>query len=167
MNLNNENVIDEEIKDLALTHENTSYYHLIAKKKPNVKRAVQMWLSGKYKLVEIADETGWHYETVRQWLVRDKDVVEYMRLYQEEEMQLVKNKLQSATTNALDRMIQLCDSSCDAIAIQAARDILDRSGLKPVQKVQKEINVTSYEEKIKSIIDNVDVIDADYEAVDE
>lgn len=138
-------------------------YHLIQDKKPGQHKAITLWLTGRYKITEVADMTGFHYMTIRNWLVFDEDIKKYVELYQQEEMALIKNKLQSATSNALDRMIQLCDSDCDGIAIQAARDILDRSGLKPVQKVQKEVTHT-YEEKIKNIMDGIDI---DYEVVDD
>lgn len=157
----------QEHTDNALVEYSDPHYHLIVDKKPCVKQAIQMWLTGRYKIVEIADITGFHYETIRGWLLRDEDVAKYIELYQAEEMQLIKNKLQSATSNALERMIQLCDSTCDAIAIQAARDILDRNGLKPVQRVQKDITVNSYEEKIKTLMGDIETIDADYEVIDE
>ena len=165
-----DNVLEEvkqEHLENALVETSDPFYHLIADKKPSVKQAIQLWLTGRYKIVEIADMTGWHYETVRGWLLRDDDVIQYINHYQQEEMQLIKNKLQAATANALDRMIELCDSKVDAIAIQAARDILDRNGLKPIQRVQKDINVNSYEEKIKSLIDDVEIIETDYEVLDE
>lgn len=139
------------------------YYSLIAKKKPHIQQAIQMWLTGKYKLNQIADETGYSYEAVRLWLTRDENIRAYITAYQEEEMILVKNKLSSSTTVALDKMIELCESTCEGIAIQAARDILDRTGLKPIQKVQKEITVNTYEDKIKELTVNID----DYEVIDE
>lgn len=141
------------------------HYYLIADKKPSMRKGIQMWLSGKYKLIEIADELDLHYETVRAWFNDDNDIKKYVELYQAEEMLLVKQKLQSATATALDRMIALCDSSCDAIAIQAARDILDRTGLKPVQKIQKDVNITTYEDKIKNLMEETG-IEVEYEVVE-
>jgi hypothetical protein len=50
------------------------------------------------------------------------------------------------------------DSRQDAIAYQAARDILDRTGHKGVDKKQVEVSVT-FEQQLKEMLSDKDIID--------
>ena len=47
------------------------------------------------------------------------------------------------------------------VALQAAKDALDRTGHKPTEKKEVQVNMT-YEERLNQLINGVEVIDTDF-----
>ena len=62
-------------------------------------------------------------------------------------------------------MEDLLDSNMDNVAFQAARDILDRTGMKSEQKINVQKTVTTLEQQMKDLADftisDDDIIDID------
>lgn len=77
---------------------------------------------------------------------------------------VVSNQMKAMTVKAMERMRELMDSPIDGVALQAVKDVLDRSGHKAKQEIKKEVTVKSFEEKLNNLID--DVIDAEFEEVE-
>ena len=80
-------------------------------------------------------------------------------------MDLVQHNLKALTMKALNKMNELIDSPVDAVSLQAAKDILDRTGFKPGTKQDVKIEVYNYEQQIKEIMgDDLKLLeDVDYE----
>ena len=158
----------DEVKETALTlasEEEPEYLELLTKKRPKVGRAVQLFLAGNHTRAEIASILGVKADTVGRWL-RDPDIKKYMEEFQKQEANITRSRMQAASAAALDKMVRLLDSPIDGVALQAAKDLMDRAGFKPKQEIKKEVTVKTYEQQLLDILGN-DVTDVDYEEVDE
>jgi uncharacterized protein YjcR len=136
---------------------------ILLTKRPNVGRAVQLWITGGHKVAEIADLVGVRPKTVRAWL-RDPDIKSYIAEFQKENQILVRSKIQAGSIRALETMIDLLDSPIDGNRLQAAKDLMDRAGFKPEQKVKKEVTVKTIEQQLDDLIN--DTIEVEYSEVD-
>lgn len=163
-----ENPSEETIATTALNRvdeEDKDYLDLLLTKKPKKARAVQLMLTGGHKTSEIASLLGVKRQTINRWLAED-EVKQYMKLYQKDEAMIIQAKIKAATTAAMEKMVDLMDSPIDGIALQAAKDILDRSGHKAKQEVKKEVVVRTFEQKMNELLGD-EIIDVDYETLDE
>lgn len=123
-------------------------------------RFVQLYVTGQYTIAKLAQLLEVHPNTIGSWL-RRQDVRTAIESMQETTHHMVANQLTNLTTKALQRLGTLIDSPIDGVAMQAVRDVLDRTGHKPKQEVKKEITITTFEEKMKDLIDKT--IDVEYE----
>lgn len=154
-----------EQKALQLADEPApDFLDIMLQKSPRIGRAVSLFLAGSHTRVEIANILGVQATTVGKWL-RDPDVRKYIEDYQREENKMVKCRIEAATAAAIDTMVDLLDSPIDGIKYQAAKDLLDRSGHKPEQKIKKEVTVKTYEQRLLALVG--DSIDVDYEEVND
>lgn len=87
-------------------------------------------ISGK----ELADTLRVTEKTISQWKNRNQE-------FQDEYNALVKSKIQYAATKALGKQIELLDSSNDMVAHLAAKDLMDRAGFQPTEKVEQQIDM--------------------------
>jgi len=159
---------EEEINEtaLAIAEKGTpEYIDILLDKNPRIGRAVQLFITGEHTRAEIGDILGVQAATVGKWL-RDPDVKKYMDMMTREQSNIVKSRIVAATTAAVNKMINLLDSPIDGVALQAAKDLLDRAGHKPKQEIKKEVTIKSFEEELSEVID-IDALDVDYEEVDE
>jgi len=92
-----------------------------------------------------------------------KDVRGCIADMQEITQEVVGNQLKNLTLKAINKLNSLIDSPIDGVALNAVKDVLDRAGHKPKQEIKIDKTVT-FEEKLKSIIDSVDV---EYEILDD
>lgn len=104
-----------------------------------------MLLNPKIKGKELAEALNVTEKTISQWKNHNAD-------FQAEYKSLVDGKLQYAAAQALEKQISLLESMNDMVAHLAAKDLLDRSGFKPTEKVEQtvdmELNITvDYGEK--------------------
>lgn len=158
--------------DIELLPANTSIsggdvyevYNNLVCSRPRVNRIVTLWLTGCYSAAEIGDIVGLSKETTMKWLRRE-DVRNYIIAYQGDEMALLKTKMVGNADKAFNKMVKLINSNIDNVALQASKDILDRTGFKPVTEVKQEINIKTYEEQLHDIMNNV--MDVEYEEVDD
>lgn len=137
----------------------------IVQLKPRHQRFVHMWLSGNYKVPQIASILQVSEHTVRSWLKHPR-IKSVIQEYQRDEEEIVLQNMKAMRMKALDTMYDLMDSEQDAIKYQAAKDILDRNGFKPSQKQDVKIEVYNYEKEIKKIM-GTNFVEAEYTVGDE
>ena len=127
-----------------------------------VQRFINLYMTGQYTIVKLAELLEVHPNTIHKWL-RRQDVKDVIADMQKVTQEVVGVQLKALQTKAVAKLHELIDSPIDGVAYQAVRDVLDRGGHKPEQKINVNKTVVTYEEKLKSLIDNV--IDGDYEVV--
>lgn len=93
-----------------------------------------MMLNPKYKGKELAEALGVTEKTISQWKHKNEE-------FQAEYNSLVRSKIQYAASQALEKQIQLLDSKNDMVAHLAAKDLVDRAGFNPVEKVQADVDM--------------------------
>lgn len=125
---------------------------------------INLYLSGCFSIKNIATQIGVSYETARKWLL-DDGVQEIIRIIQGKQLKLVQSDLNNLRSKAVKKMEDLLDSNMDNVAFQAARDILDRTGMKSEQKISVNKTVTTLEQQMKDLADftisEEDIIDID------
>lgn len=130
---------------------------------PEKQRLVYLILSGRYNMTEIAAQIDKHPDTVRKW-AKLPEVKEAMRELQADQYEYNKVQINAIANKALNTMNELLDSPIDGVRYQAAKDVLDRGGFKPTQKTEKKVEIVSYEQNMKDLIDSA--IDAEYTIVE-
>lgn len=130
---------------------------------PKIQRFIHLYLTGQHSLSKLAQLLDVHPNTVHNWMRRE-DVRGAISVMQSATTEIVADQMQAMTMKALDRMRELMDSPIDGVALQAVKDILDRTGHKPKQQVEKNVNVRTFEEKLDDLID--DVIEGEWEDVE-
>jgi len=156
---------EEQIIETTLSiveQDESTYIDLLLDKRPKIGRAVQLFLTGTSR-VEIGSMLGVQASTVSRWL-NDPNIKKYMREFQLEEGRIIKARMHASSASALDKMVKLLDSPIDGVALQAAKDLLDRAGHKPKQEVKKEVVIKTFEEQLLDVIGG-DLIDVDFEEV--
>ena len=73
-------------------------------------------------------------KTISQWKNKNEE-------FQNEYNTLVRSKIQYAATQALGKQIELLQSRNDMVAHLAAKDLMDRAGFNPVEKVEQQIDM--------------------------
>ena len=98
-----------------------------------------MLLNPKIKGKELAEHLKVSEKTISQWKNHNAD-------FQAEYKTLVDSKLQYAAAQALEKQIDLLGSKNDMVAHLAAKDLLDRTGFNPTEKIEQtvdmELNIT-------------------------
>lgn len=72
-------------------------------------------------------------KTISQWKNKNPE-------FQDEYNALVRSKIQYAATQALGKQIELLQSRNDMVAHLAAKDLMDRAGFNPVEKIEQEVD---------------------------
>jgi len=148
-----ENVAKEECTDLITT--------LPTK----VQRFIHLYLTGQYSHNKLAQLLEVHPNTIANWL-RRKDVKQVIEEMQKLTHEMVGVQLRALTLKAINKLNALIDSPIDGVALQAVKDILDRSGHKAKQEIKIDKTVTTIEEQIRKLADKT-IIDADYEIIED
>lgn len=91
-------------------------------------RCIELLLTTDMTRKQIADSVGVNPATIYRWLGDEDFSTEYSTR--------LRKSLGEATAKAFRTMIELLDSGQDSIRYAAARDILDRAGYKPTDKLQ-------------------------------
>lgn len=151
MSINENEIIEEEV----------AASELILSLTPKMQRFVNMYVTGQYSVNKLAQLLEVHPNTLFNWLRRD-DVKEVIETMQKSTTEVVQLQLKALTLKAANKLNSLIDSPIDGVALQAVKDVLDRSGHKPKQEIKVDKTVT-YEQKLTELIDNV--IDVDFEEV--
>lgn len=119
---------------------------------PRQQRFIHLYLSGQHNLKDIAELLNMSVSGIRLWL-RNPEIKSLIDEIQGEEDEIVRQGLKAIRLSALYKMQRLLDSPMDAIAYQAARDVLDRTGHKAPTKQETKIDVTyTFEEQMKDAI---------------
>lgn len=135
----------------------------LAEMPPKMQRFVHLYMTGQYSINKLAQLLELHPNTLGNWLKRE-DVKHAIGEMQSLTHDIVSNQMKAMTLKAMERMRELMDSPIDGVALQAVKDVLDRSGHKSKQEIKIDKTVRTFEEKLSDLIENV--IDADYEEVD-
>lgn len=126
---------------------------------PKQQRFVHLYLTGKYNQTELANLLEIDINTVRRWLHNDT-IRTYIENFQREEHEHIENAIKHMRSKAINRLYELMDSDNDAVALQATKDVLDRTGHKAVQKIEKDIKVTTIEQQLSQLVDST-IIDVE------
>lgn len=140
----------------------------IKKLNPKQQRFVHLYLTGTYKISELADLLHVSVYGVRKW-IRTPMIKRIIEEYQNEEDEIVRQGLKALKMKAVYKMGQLIESPMDAIAYQAARDVLDRGGHKAPTKMESNVTI-SFEQQLMEAVRQSgkqdDFVDADFEEID-
>ena len=137
---------------------------IMLKLTPAKMQLVNLYLTGNYSQQRIATILGISPTTVRSWLL-DENIQSVIKELQSRELALIQSNLNVLRYKAIDTMEDLLDSNMDNVRFQAAKDILDRGGLKAQQSIKVDKTVTNLEQQLADLaeytISEEDVIDID------
>lgn len=122
---------------------------------------ITMFCSGLYTKKQIADILKVQLRTINEWLCQE-DVVQAIDNYQAKEDKIISAQLKALRSKALDKADELLDSDNEMVKSIIIRDILDRTGHKPIDKKEIKVEAT-YEERLKQLIEGVEVVVYDVE----
>ena len=88
----------------------------------------------KIKGKDLATELNVSEKTISQWKNKNEE-------FQNEYNALVRSKIQYAAAQALGKQIELLHSKNDMVAHLAAKDIMDRAGFNPTDKVEMDVDM--------------------------
>lgn len=101
----------------------------------NQEKAVKMLATGRYLQKEIAKELNVTEQTVTNW----KKDAEFVEAYTKE----VSGNLKYLAHEAYNTMRKLLDADSENVRFSAAKDILDRTGFKAIDRIEIEGTVTN------------------------
>lgn len=93
-----------------------------------------MMQNPKIKGKDLAAELNVSEKTISQWKNKNTE-------FQDEYNALVRSKIQYAATEALETQMKLLQSKNDMVAHLAAKDLMDRAGFNPVEKIEQEVDM--------------------------
>lgn len=159
--------IGEDMEDANADQENLlSGLPVEALKKltPAKMQLIDCYLTGNYTYKKLGAMFNIAPSTVKSWLM-DENVQAIISELQNRELALMQADLNRLRSRAIETMEDLLDSNMDNIRFSAARDILDRGGLKAEQKLKVDKTVTNLEQTLMDmgnfVISEDEVIDID------
>lgn len=87
----------------------------------------------RMKMQDIAKELNVTPKTISEWKKNEEFRNEYDTNF--------RLKLQYASARAFRKQVELLDSGNEMVAYLASKDIMDRAGFNPVEKVQQEVDM--------------------------
>lgn len=93
-----------------------------------------MMQNPKIKGRELSQVLNVSEKTISQWKHKNTE-------FQDEYNALVRSKIQYAASQALGTQIALLQSKNDMVAHLAAKDLMDRAGFNPVEKIEQDIDM--------------------------
>jgi transposase-like protein len=127
-------------------------------------RFIHLYITGQYTVQKLAQLLDVHPNTLFGWL-RRSDVKQVIADMQISTQEVVQAQLKALTMKAANKLNSLIDSPIDGVALQAVKDVLDRSGHKAKQEIKVDKTVRTIEEKLQQLIDTT-IVDADYEVIE-
>lgn len=121
-------------------------------------RFVQLYMTGQYSIRQLAEILDYNPQTLSKWM-RDENVAGVIQRMQEDIHNQVSSQLKSLTVHAVTRLSNLVDSKVDGVALQAVNTILDRAGHRSKQEININKTVTTFEEKMSNLLEDVDIED--------
>lgn len=128
--------------------------------RPVYTRLVQLFCSGLYTKKELSEILEVTTDTINKWL-RKEEVANAINDYQREETELVNQALKANRLRAVNKLSELLEADNELVQYQAARDLLDRTGHKAMERI--EVTHKSFEQQLDDIIAN----DVEYEDIEE
>ena len=102
--------------------------------KPKQVKCLELMLDHpKMKMKDIAKELNVTPKTISTWKKEEQFRAEYDSNF--------RLKLQYASARAFNKQVELLDSQNEMVAYLASKDIMDRAGFNPVEKVEQEIDM--------------------------
>lgn len=102
--------------------------------KPKQMKCLELMLDNpKMKMKDIADELNVTPKTISEWKKNEEFRNEYDSNF--------RLKLQYASARAFNKQVELLESQNEMVAYLASKDIMDRAGFNPVEKVQQEVDM--------------------------
>ena len=123
---------------------------IMLKLTPAKMQLVNLYLTGNYSQQRIATILGISPNTVRSWLL-DENIQSVIKELQSRELALIQSNLNVLRYKAINTMEDLLDSNMDNVRFQAAKDILDRGGLKAQQSIKVDKTVTNLEQQLADL----------------
>lgn len=102
--------------------------------KPKQVKCLELMIKGEMTDCQIAKEINITQKTIIEWKKRNKE-------FQDEYNALMRNSLQYAAPKAFRKQMALLDSKNDMVAHLAAKDIMDRAGFQPTEKVEMDMDM--------------------------
>lgn len=151
------------IEKESLTPSTSQETNPFADMPPKMQRFIHLYMTGQYTLNKLAQLLEVHPNTLSNWLKR-QDVKDAIADMQNNIHDQVAIQLKSLTLKATAKLHELIDSPIDGVALQAVKDVLDRTGHKPKNEIKVDKTITTVEQKMKELIDNT-IIDVEFEEV--
>ena len=102
--------------------------------KPKQVKCLQLMIKGEMTDKEIAESINITQKTICEWKKNCKE-------FQDEYNALMRNSLQYAAPKAFRKQMELLKSKNDMVAHLAAKDIRDRAGFQPTEKVEMDVDM--------------------------
>lgn len=102
--------------------------------KPKQIKCLELMLQGDMTDKEIAEAINITQKTICEWKKNNRE-------FQDEYNALMRNSLQYAAPKAFRKQQYLLNSENDMVAHLAAKDIMDRAGFKPTEKVEQQVDM--------------------------
>jgi predicted DNA-binding protein YlxM (UPF0122 family) len=101
---------------------------------PKQVKCLQLMIRGDMKDKDIASSINVTQKTICEWKKNCKE-------FQDEYNSLMRSSLQYAAPKAFRKQMALLDSKNDMVAHLAAKDIMDRAGFNPTDKVEMDVDM--------------------------
>lgn len=102
--------------------------------KPKQIKCLELMISGAMTDKEIAEQINITQKTICDWKKNNKE-------FQDEYNTLMRSSLQYAAPKAFRKQLSLLNSKNDMVAHLAAKDIMDRAGFVPTDKVEMDVDM--------------------------
>ena len=96
-------------------------------------KCIELMITSDKSNSKIAQEIGVHRNTISNWLKNEE--------FLNEKSKFIKTQLQSSAGKALRTMVKLLNAKNEQVRYNAAKDILDRTGHKPSDKIEHSGNM--------------------------
>lgn len=102
--------------------------------KPKQLKALELMISGTMTDKEVAEAINVAPKTICEWKKSNRE-------FQDEYNGLMRSSLQYAAPKAFRKQMSLLNSKNDMVAHLAAKDIMDRAGFNPTEKVEQNVDM--------------------------
>ena len=102
--------------------------------KPKQLKCLELMIQGEKTDKEIAEAINITQKTICEWKKNNKE-------FQDTYNSLMRNSLQYAAPKAFRKQLSLLNSKNDMVAHLAAKDIMDRAGFQPTEKVEMDMDM--------------------------
>lgn len=107
--------------------------------KPKQIKCLELMVQGELTDKEIAEAINISPKTICEW---KKNNEEFRREYN----RMIRSSLQYAAPKAFRKQETLLNSKNEMVAYLAAKDLMDRAGLNPIEKIEANVNDTTKSE---------------------
>ena len=102
---------------------------------PKQIKCLELMIQGNMTDKEIAESINVAQKTICEWKKNNKE-------FQDEYNSLMRSSLQYAAPKAFRKQLSLLNSKNDMVAHLAAKDIMDRAGFSPTEKIEMDMDVS-------------------------